>query len=549
MNWLFASFGIGLHLGALAWSLWLLRAYTHRWLLFLPVAILLSTIYAVLALVHDGRPAWWQTAEFALAFYGVCLLVGGAGLHLGLVRYKQKVDSLYELVSVFQEFSESAPIGFFLYQDGHYVFGTEMAVKMTGYTREELVQMNYWDLATPATREMVRARGEARLGGQTTHNELQVPMVHKSGEIRWMHINVGTVMYRGKPAGLGAAFDITDRMQMEEALRARTLELETISDHVPYPIIRFDGNHCLLSANRAALEVAGLGPTDYLGKHVVDVCGAPDLANVWRKHINEVFATGRPVEMEYDQRSGRGVASYRALLVPEAEDSRAVQSVMIICRDVTERKRMQREVLEISAREQRRIGQDLHDGLGQLLTGIGFLVAGLQQSVRDGHPIDDQALREISLLVEQAIGQTRHLAEGLDPVTVAMRGIHDGLQRLALQTEGIYGIPCSLAVDASLPALKAEVATQVYRIAQEAVNNAVKHASPSAIQIRLDREHGRLALRVTDNGPGFAPGMQDHRGLGLRIMDYRATMIAGEFTIMPNPAGGSIVTCRFDSTD
>lgn len=548
MNGLFAFFGIALHLGALVWSLWLLRSYAQQWLIFLPVAILLSTVYAVLAMVHDGTPAWWQTAEFALSFYGGCLLVGGIGLHLGLVRHKQKVDALDELVSVFQEFSESAPIGFFLYQDGHYVFGTEMAVKMTGYTREELVQMNYWDLAAPATREMARTRGEARLQGQTMPNELQVPMVHKSGEIRWMHINVGTVMYRGKPAGLGAAFDITDRMQMEEALRARTLELETISDHVPYPIIRFDEHHRLLSANRAALEVAGMDPATCVGKHVEEVCNAPDLANTWRKHINEVFARARPVEMEYDQRSGGGTASYRALLVPEMEDTRTVLSVMIICRDVTERKRMQREVLEISAREQRRIGQDLHDGLGQLLTGIGFMVAGLQQTVRDGQTVDDQALREIRQLVEHAIGQTRQLAEGLDPVTVAMRGIHDGLQRLALQTEGIYGIPCSLAVDAALPPLRADVATQVYRIAQEAVNNAVKHAKPSAIQIRLDREHGRLALRVTDNGVGFTPVGQDHRGLGLRIMDYRATMIAGEFTIMPNPAGGSIVTCRFDPT-
>jgi two-component system CheB/CheR fusion protein len=258
-----------------------------------------------------------------------------------------------------------------------------------------------------------------------------------------------------------------------------------------------------------------------------------------------VFASAAPVEFEYDQKIGDTTRDFQGLAVPEFDDNQQVQTAMLICHDVTESKKLQKEVLEISAREQRRIGQDLHDGLGQLLTGIGFKVALLQQEVRDRGSFDEITLEEISGLVEGAIGLTRQLAEGLDPVTVDMRGIQDGLERLALHTEKVYGIPCSLSVEDRLPALGDAVATHVYRIAQEAVNNAVKHAEPSAVQIRLDREHDRIVLRVTDNGSGIGLGARKNGGLGLRIMDYRARMIAGEFHIMASPAGGTIVTCRF----
>ncbi len=220
--------------------------------------------------------------------------------------------------------------------------------------------------------------------------------------------------------------------------------------------------------------------------------------------------------------------------------------VLISLIDVTEQRRMEKEILEIAGREQRRIGRDLHDGLGQLLAGTRFRIARLEQRLRRRDLTEEaDAVAEIDHFVAEAMTQARALAYGLNPVTVEADGLTQALKGLVFTIERLSGIPCSFHTTGSIRVDDLEVATQVYRIAQEALNNAMRHSQASHIRVNLSRKGEVVTLSIRDNGVGLPESMLRKEGMGLRIMRYRARMIKGTLDIRRLPQGGTVVTCQF----
>ena len=214
-------------------------------------------------------------------------------------------------------------------------------------------------------------------------------------------------------------------------------------------------------------------------------------------------------------------------------------------RDITERKKLEKEVLEISDQERRRLGQDLHDGLCQHLAGTELMSRVLEQKLSRRSKVDAARAGEIAGHVREAISQTRSLARGLSPVTLESEGLASALQELAANAEKVFNLNCQVETAPSFQAraLPLTVGTHLYRIAQEAVSNAWKHGKASEIRIRLDSGPEGVALRVIDNGRGLQPSEARGKGMGLRIMQYRASMIAGVLLFEANPGGGTMVTC------
>ena len=216
---------------------------------------------------------------------------------------------------------------------------------------------------------------------------------------------------------------------------------------------------------------------------------------------------------------------------------------LIIFRDITERKQLEREILEISDQERRRIGQDLHDGLCQHLAGIELMSQVLEQKLSARSKADASRAGEIARHVRDAISQTRSLARGLSPVTLEAEGLATGLEELAANAEKMFGVACRVECSApvQVPALSA--ATHLYRIAQEAVSNALKHGKATRVTIQLALDGSHIRLCVSDNGGGFSLTGSHKTGMGLHIMQYRAGMLGGTLSIEPNPAGGTRVIC------
>jgi signal transduction histidine kinase len=211
---------------------------------------------------------------------------------------------------------------------------------------------------------------------------------------------------------------------------------------------------------------------------------------------------------------------------------------------VTDRRRLERQLLEISAREERRIGQDLHDQLGQLLTGIGFKAELLNRDLQESGSTAADIAGAVVEMVADAVSQTRQLASGLCPVRLDADGLMSALQDLASQTSDVYGIECCFVCEEPVLVDDNGAAMHLYRIAQEAVNNAVKHGAPSKVEIRLASEDEEITLGIRDNGHGFLLPLHEGEGLGLSIMQYRARMLDGSLTLANAPEGGAQVLCQ-----
>jgi PAS domain S-box-containing protein len=215
---------------------------------------------------------------------------------------------------------------------------------------------------------------------------------------------------------------------------------------------------------------------------------------------------------------------------------------LLLFRDITERRRLEREILEISDRERQRMGQDLHDGICQQLAGIELMSQVLEQKLARRSKADAARAGEIARYVREAISQTRSVARGLSPVTLEAEGLESALRELAANTEKMFGIRCQVIIKESGARCELGAGIHYYRIAQEAVSNALKHGKATEIWIGLEARSDRTILSVDDNGSGLAGGWSAG-GMGLRIMRYRAGMLGGTLVLEAREPRGTRVVC------
>ena len=224
-------------------------------------------------------------------------------------------------------------------------------------------------------------------------------------------------------------------------------------------------------------------------------------------------------------------------------EARVRQRTTALTNEMLERARLEKEILEVSEREQRRIGHDLHDGICQhwAATAIAGQVLGEKLAAQSLPEAADA--REVVRLVENGITLTRNLAHGIAPPEMESEGLVRALQEYAANISKMFKINCGF--ECELPPLieDTEAATHLYRITQEAVNNAIRHGKPRQIVISLANRKNQVELTVEDDGGGLPDDWQQQRGLGTRIMAHRAAMIGGSFSIEPNPTGGTFVKC------
>ena len=226
---------------------------------------------------------------------------------------------------------------------------------------------------------------------------------------------------------------------------------------------------------------------------------------------------------------------------------RVRQRTFELTEEMAGRERLEKDVLEISEREQRRIGHDLHDGLGQHLTGTALAGQVLAERLTAHALAEAEDAERIVGLIEDAIELTRSLARGLSPVAMDADGLSVALAELADQTTAQFYLPCAFRAAAPVRLSDPAAATHLYRIAQEAVGNAIRHGRPSRLDILLAEEsQGRVTLTIRDDGMGLPPPSQrTGAGLGLRIMAHRARMIGATLDVRAGVDRGTIVECAF----
>jgi PAS domain S-box-containing protein len=336
------------------------------------------------------------------------------------------------------------------------------------------------------------------------------------------------------------AYKHVRRAQHETAARAQAILNTTVDG-----IITIDADGIVESFNPAAENIFGYEAEEVIGKNVKLLMPSP-----YREEHDEYLRSYRETGRRKIIGIGREVRGRRKdgstfpmdLAVSEVELGDRLIFTGIV-RDISERRRLEKEILSMSEEERRRIGQDLHDGLGQMLTGIGLLSQDLARDLdAEGHPRADD-MQEITEHIKEADQYARDLSHGLIPVDVEANGLPEALRRLAQNAERLFNVSCSFREVDTVLVHDNTTATHLYRIAQEAVNNAVRHGDADRIAVFLAAGAEQMRLQVRDDGTGFDTNALHDSGMGIRIMRYRARIIGGTLDISSTPEAGTVVTC------
>lgn len=327
---------------------------------------------------------------------------------------------------------------------------------------------------------------------------------------------------------------------LESEAKADAILRETISG-----IITIDEQGNIESFNPAAENIFGYSSDEVCGMNVAILMPQPyrqEHSSYIHNYLNtgeaKVIGIGREVVGLHKN----GTTFPMELAVSEVKLLNRVIFSGIV-RDVSARRHLEREILSISEHERRRIGQDLHDGLGQMLTGIGLHVENLRQKLSDqNHAYVDNA-EKILHYVEEADTYARMLSRGLVPVQVEANGLATALARLAQQVETMFKVTCHFEAIGHTEAYSSPDAIHLYRIAQEAINNAIKHGKAQHISILLAVGQSQLRLRIQNNGVSFPDKLPEDRGMGLNIIAHRARVLGASFDIRPLYPQGTVVTC------
>ena len=299
----------------------------------------------------------------------------------------------------------------------------------------------------------------------------------------------------------------------------------------------------IVSWNAGAERVYGYTMAEAVGQKIFITCPTEVVADA-QHNLDQVRQGARvePFESQRVRKDGRRIA-VSISISPVRDASGAVIGASRISRDITQQKLLQREVLEIAAREQRRIGQDLHDGTGQELTGLAMLASHLSDNLSElGLPQAAAAAKVVQGL-EESLEHVRLLSKGLVPVVVDSDGLMAALSDLAARTDELSSLVCEFHCEEPVSITDNQAATQIFRLAQEAVTNALKHAFAKRIVITLRTADDLVTLSVADDGHGIVEPFDEMTGSGLRIMRYRAELIGGKFDLTPNHPQGTVVTC------
>ncbi len=358
-----------------------------------------------------------------------------------------------------------------------------------------------------------------------THNELEQRVAARTGEL-------ARINHRLRE-------EISERQQAEAALRESEEALADFFNHASIAIQWLDHRGCVLRINQAALDLFGCRRDECLHRPIARFFADREVIT----ELLDRLERGETLR-DFSARLKRMDSTFRHVLINADGSRRKGRSVHTrwFIRDISERVRLQAQILTAGEQERQRIGQDVHDGLCQLLTGIRWKSQSLQERLALRAPAEVRRVRKITRLLAEAIKQARGLVRGLQPVENMPDGLMSALHQLAGSTRDLYGVVCRCNIVRPVLVSEHIVATDLFRIAQEAIHNAIKHGRAKEIRIDLDQNDGKMLLAVANDGRPF-PQRSRGNGLGLKIMQYRARRLGATLHFCAGRRGGTSVVC------
>lgn len=474
-------------------------------------------------------------------------LRGYAKITRDLTEQRRARRAVEEAEEICRALTENAAVGIIMMQDGRFVYMNPAFTEIVGYRREELLgyspelllDANDW----PRVRAMMLAQ---RTTGEADDDVHLVQIRTKEGARRTVELRGSRITYHGAPALIGTVCDVTEQQRRERALQESEEKFRALAEQslVGIGLIQ-DGIYAYVNPTFAgyfgydADELIGESPA-----RVIHPDDWPRVRDLMRRHLdqedNEIRYTARGLTRDGDtiylNATGHPVA-YN-------EQPALVEGSL----DVTRERTLEEELLQVQDEERERVAYDLHDGVGAFLTAALMVTRSVSRNLANGKKVTPADFDKIAEHIGQAAREVRAISHGLSPLGLEL-GLPVALDGLATQTDVGSDLTCRFETDDTLPDLPEPVAAHLYRIAQEAVNNAVRHGAPSRIWVRLavDAE-GTLVLEVEDDGRGLSES-EIESGLGLRTMRHRANLIDGRLEIEVRDGGGTRIVCRAPKSD
>ncbi len=351
------------------------------------------------------------------------------------------------------------------------------------------------------------------------------------------------VDYLGRVVGMTVTFrDASAARRAERELRVLAQELQAVVNTAVDGVLLLDSDGLVRLFNPACERLFGYAGDEVIGRSITELMPSPLPApDVPRAPL---FVQGRAATAR--RKNGSDVPV--EVSVGEADHDGRPMFVVVV-HDISERRALQAAYADAVGHEQRRIAQDLHDGLGQELTGLALLLSALERVASAADLPNAGDLARVRDLAGHTIGTCRSVARGLLPVTEVQGGLVAGLHDLVRRLNDMPGPPIQFSViEAATVGLSPAATDHLYRIAQEALNNAIKHSAAESIQLTLDVGRRSVLLRICDDGHGIVISRPDGGGLGLKTMRYRAELIGARIRIEPQLHTGTCVVCECPQT-
>ncbi len=471
-----------------------------------------------------------------------------AGLRRSAERLEGRMGKLATLRQHLQSLLDSTVDGIItIDEEGIVQSFNPAAERIFGYTAAEMIGEKVEHLMPPPDAhhhtEYIRRyleSGEPRIIGIGR----EVTGKRKNGECFPLELSVSELREGDRRIFTGIARDISERKQAEAALEQERSFINAVFDTVGAIIIVLSPRGHVVRLNRACERITGYRTEDLQGTPFWEHLVPEEEVSGVRKVFRELSRDSLPNQYEntwITRRGRRRRISWSNTVLLDRDGT--VQYVIGTGIDITEQARSQEAIVAVSEAERKVIGQELHDALGQEMTGITLLAGALQMKLAQQDRDEQRDAAELTRLAQNVLGSVKQLAHGLYPTDLEKSGLSAALTELADTQNRHTEIECAYVGDRDAPPLPPTTELHLYRIAQEATSNAIRHSGASRLMIHYAVEGRLVTLAIEDDGRGIPSPPPRGSGMGLTIMRYRAVEVGGDLELAARPGGGTIVRC------
>ena len=503
---------------------------------------------------RDGRVVWGQLhvslvrdqkGEFKYCF----------GMVMDISERKRVEEDLGASEAKFRTLSDAAPAAIFVYQGNKFRYVNPAAEVITGHSQYELLKKNFWDLAHPDVRDLIRERSLARQRGEPVPTRYEFKIMTKAGEERWLDFTDGKFELEGNPAIAGMAFDVTERKRAQEALRESEARFRAIFENAAIGIALVDVHGHPVESNPALQKMVGYNKFELADMAFTEYTHSDDARADWDLFIEVVEGKRDHYQMEKRFLRRDGQVVWGQLSVSLVRNQKGEFKYCVgMAEDISERKRAEESVRRLSGRllrlqdeERRRIARELHETAAQSLAGLAINLTVVKDSAADLSPRASACLSESLELAEQCSREIRTLCYLLHPPLVDEAGLAPALRWYTAGFAQRSGIEVHFDVSPGFGRLPGEHELTLYRIVQEALTNIHRHSGSKTARISLERRPNEIVLTVEDEGRGFssvALGMAGPEsadiGVGIPGMRERLRQLGGRLHIQSSSRGTTL---------